>query len=92
MIHQAGNRLAVSGELTMVTVAHLHDLVEPADPGSPVVVDLAEVEVVDSAAVGLLLAWLRQAQARGIELRYSNLPPNLISLARMYGVDGLLAV
>lgn len=92
MIHQEGGRLAVSGPLTMGTVAELHDLVVPADSRSPLVIDLAGVDVVDSAAVGLLLAWLRQAQTRGVELTYRNLPPNLTSLAQMYGVDELLAV
>lgn len=92
MIQQEGGQLAVSGPLTMSTVAELHDLLVPADSRSPLVIDLAGVDVVDSAAVGLLLAWLRQAQARGIGLTYRNLPPNLTSLAQMYGVDELLAV
>lgn len=49
-------------------------------------VDLAEAIEVDSAALSLLLEWLRQAQARGTSLVFSNLPANLISLATLYGI------
>lgn len=92
MIQYEKGRVSVSGRLTMETVAALHGQGVPADAVSPLVVDLSAVEAVDSAAIGLLLAWLRQAQARRIELRYENLPPNLTSLAQMYGVAAWLPV
>lgn len=92
MIEREGNLLHVSGALTMETVAALRDLDVSADASSPWVIDLAKVETVDSAAVGLLLAWLRQAQERGVTLSYKNLPANLTSLAQMYGVAELLPV
>ncbi|MBI5919100.1 MAG: STAS domain-containing protein [Nitrosomonadales bacterium] len=93
MIQREGDRLKVSGDLTMATVAALHDGLGPVAPGAAaLVVDLSEVGVVDSAAVGLLLAWLRQAQKSSVELRFENLPQNLTSLAQMYGVAELLSV
>jgi len=54
-------------------------------------IDLSQVAVVDSVAVALLLAWRRAARARGAELDFGRLPPNLDSLAQLYGVDALLA-
>ncbi len=92
MIEREGNLLHVSGALTMETVAALRDLDVSVDETSALVIDLAKVETVDSAAVGLLLAWLRQAQERGVTLSYTNLPANLTSLAQMYGVAELLPV
>lgn len=92
MIEREGNLLHVSGALTMETVAALRDLDVSVDETSALVIDLAKVETVDSAAVGLLLAWLRQAQERGVILSYTNLPSNLVSLAQMYGVAELLPV
>ncbi len=92
MIEREGNLLHVSGALTMETVAALRDLDVSVDETSALVIDLAKVETVDSAAVGLLLAWLRQAQERGVTLSYTNLPVNLTSLAQMYGVAELLPV
>jgi len=55
------------------------------------VIDLSQVVAVDSAAVALLLAWRRAAGARGAALDFGRLPPNLDSLAQLYGVDALLA-
>lgn len=92
MIKREGNLIHVSGALTMETVAAMRDLDLPAEATGPVVVDLAAVEGLDSAAVSLLLAWLRQAQARGLTLCYKNLPANLTSLAQMYGVADMLPV
>jgi phospholipid transport system transporter-binding protein len=52
--------------------------------------DLAAVAEVDSAAVAMLLEWQRQAQARGGRLVLSGVPVDIASLAKLYGVDGLL--
>jgi phospholipid transport system transporter-binding protein len=54
------------------------------------VVDLAAVTEVDSSAVASLLAWQRAARQQGRALRLVNLPASVQSLARLYGVDGLI--
>ena len=53
-------------------------------------VDFSGVEAVDSAAVSMLLGWERAAQRGKRELRVLNLPDDLLSLARLYGVADLL--
>ena len=53
-------------------------------------VDFAQVESVDSAAVSMLLGWERAAQRSGRALHVTGLPEDLLSLARLYGVDKLL--
>lgn len=53
-------------------------------------IDLAQLTVVDSAAVATLLAWQRAARALGHSLVFSNPPANLQSLVRLYGVADLL--
>ncbi|MES2934881.1 MAG: STAS domain-containing protein [Pseudomonadota bacterium] len=58
--------------------------------GGQVEIDLAPVTVVDSAAVAVLLAWQRAATARGARLLIKNVPANLQSLAKLYGVADLL--
>jgi phospholipid transport system transporter-binding protein len=50
------------------------------------VVDLAQVEAVDSSALSLMLAWLRTAQRSNVKLAFVNTPDNLLSLAELYGV------
>jgi len=53
-------------------------------------VDFSEVESVDSAAISMLLGWSRAAQRAQRDLRVRNLPEDLLSLARLYGVADLL--
>jgi phospholipid transport system transporter-binding protein len=83
------NTLRLSGPLTLNTVKSLFDRGLPQGQSS-LVVDLSAVEAVDSAAVSLLLSWLREAQRRNITLCFNSIPENLMSLARLYGVADLL--
>ncbi|MBU1426965.1 MAG: STAS domain-containing protein [Gammaproteobacteria bacterium] len=53
-------------------------------------VDLAQVEAADSAAVSMLLSWLRSAQRHDAKLTFVNVPDNLRSLADLYGVADAL--
>ena len=57
---------------------------------SEMLVDLAQLEKVDSSAVSLMLVWLREAQRNKMNLRFANVPGNLLSLAKLYGVAELL--
>ena len=52
--------------------------------------DLRNLEAVDSGAVSVMLAWRRAAQKAGQPLHLKNLPPNLKSLTKLYGVCDLL--
>ncbi len=53
-------------------------------------IDLEGVTEVDSSAVSLLLEWRREAGRHGRSVRFVNLPPNLTSLAKLYGVTEML--
>ncbi len=55
-----------------------------------VILDLSGVTEVDSAAVSLLFEWRRAALAADRSIRYVNLPENLTSLAKLYGVTELV--
>jgi phospholipid transport system transporter-binding protein len=71
-----------------VTMAHATSLLEQGGAlfdGDEAVVDLGQVTDVDSSAVSLMLEWLRRGGSRQ-RLRFVNLPPNLVSLANLYGV------
>lgn len=90
MITRVDDCLQVSGRLTMETVNALFGAT--LEPGAKRVleVDLGQVEAVDSAAVSLLLSWLRRSQRNNVSLCFSRAPENLLSLARLYGVAELL--
>jgi phospholipid transport system transporter-binding protein len=53
-------------------------------------VDLAGVEVFDSAAVAVLIALARRAAGEGRALRFTRLPEGLRALADLYGVEEIL--
>ena len=90
MIRREGRRILVSGPVTLANVAavveegrrHLEEGVRA--------VDLGEVTELDSSLIAAMLAWLRDAKARGRELAFENLPDSVRTLARLYGVDGLI--
>lgn len=90
MIQREGDSLRVSGRLTMDSIgASFNESMQPLD-GKDWTIDLALVEEADSAAVSLLLAWLRNAQRYEAKLNFINVPDNLHSLADLYGVADAL--
>lgn len=86
MITRDGNRLLVSGDLTMATASKVFGAGLQSTEASSLVIDLAQVQAVDSSAVSLMLSWLREAQRNNIQVCFANVPDNLLSLARLYSV------
>lgn len=84
------HEMAVSGGLTMETVPALFETGLQHLTSQDLRVDFSQVEAVDSAAVSMLLGWARAAQHGQRDLRVLNLPDDLLSLARLYGVADLL--
>jgi phospholipid transport system transporter-binding protein len=82
-------------DATSVTNANADDLLAAGSAAiarGEFAFDLSAVREVDSAAVALLLAWQRQAIAAGGRLLLAGVPADVVSLARLYGVDGLLGL
>lgn len=90
MIRQEGDRLLVSGRLTIETVPVLFETGLQHLASENFLVDFSQVEAVDSSAVSMLLGWSRAAQRAHHDLRVTGLPEDLLSLARLYGVAELL--
>ncbi|HTO48745.1 MAG TPA: STAS domain-containing protein [Burkholderiales bacterium] len=90
MPRREGNRLFLDGDLTVDTVAGVLADTSLKDRSATEVVDFAAVTEVDSAAIALAIAWLREARAAGRPLRFENLPPAMGKLARLYAVADLI--
>ena len=90
MIRRDGERMVVDGALTLAHVAALLDEGKAAIGAGVRRVDLAGVGELDSSALALLLAWLREARRLGHELSFANFPEGLTTIARLYGVAELL--
>ena len=58
--------------------------------GGDATIDLSAVTRCDTAALACVLAWLRAAQVGGRKLALVSVPADLVSLARLYGVDHLI--
>ena len=85
-MQREGGLLRVSGRLTMEAIGAIFgEAMQPLE-GKDWTVDLAQVEAADSAAVSMLLGWLRNAQHHEAKLTFVNVPENLRSLAELYGV------
>ena len=90
MISCEDGRCKVSGPMTIRTAAVLLEEGSRLLSNGGVAVDLSGVTEVDSAAVSLLLEWRRAALRRNQRIEFLNLPDNLKSLAKLYGVTDLL--
>ena len=76
--------------MTLTSVTYLLDEARQRFQGPEIRVDLSGVTQADSAAVGMLLAWVRDASTRGCSIRFENLNENLRSLIALYGVGELI--
>lgn len=94
-IRQDGSgRFKLEGELSFVSVqaAMKKSVGIFAEPAEKRVIDLAGITKADSAGLALLLEWLRLASQHGVDLHYVNLPPQLLAMAHVAGVDEILII
>jgi len=90
VIERDDGRLVVRGRLTIATVPAIFETGLHHLTSEDLLVDFSQIEAVDSAAVSMLLGWLRAARRSQRTLRITGLPDDLLSLAHLYGVADLL--
>ena len=54
-------------------------------------VDLRDVTRADSAGLALLVEWLRESESAGNEIVFVNVPDQLLSIARVCGLEEILS-
>lgn len=86
----SSEKMMVSGDVTMETVPALFAQGLQQLSSNDLVVDLSKTQAVDSAAVSMLLAWQRAAQSGQRALQIVDIPEDLLSLAKLYGVEEML--
>jgi phospholipid transport system transporter-binding protein len=91
MIERDGNVLRLPAAMTLANASALRAAIGTWPSGGELVMDLAGVKEVDSSALSLLFEWQRQAASSMTRIHYRNIPANLQSLAKLYGVTDLLA-
>jgi phospholipid transport system transporter-binding protein len=91
MIVRQGNRVQISGPVTLENVATL--VAESAVfEGESVIVDLSGLSAADSSALSLMLEWARRFGGAGKRIEFANLSAGLRSLAELYGVLDLIPI
>lgn len=85
-------RVHLSGELSFQTVpsffAANQDLFNRG--GHDLYVDLDGITRADSAGIALLIEWQRQALLQKRSISFHNIPSQLLSIARLSGVETVL--
>lgn len=90
MIQVSGERVEVSGPMTMAGASVLLAEGEAAISASASVFDLSAVTEMDSSCLAVIFGWMRAARDAGKTVTLANPPQNLLSLAEVYGVSDLL--
>lgn len=85
-------RLHLTGELSMETVPGLLAQRQSFAGGDELTIDLEGVERADSAGVALLVWWQREANLSQRKIAFENIPPQMLAIARVSGVDELLTL
>lgn len=90
MIRDAGDRIEVSGPLTLGKAREMLESGSALITRPEITFDLSRVKEVDSSGLTVVFGWVRAAKSQGKVARISNPPQNLLSLAELYGVTELL--
>ena len=78
----------VQGRLTFATTPEFVHRFEALT--GDVVIDLKQVELADSAGLAMLVEWAMQAEKKDMNMSFSNIPIQVLAMARVSGLDEIL--
>lgn len=85
--------MLVTGVLVFASVVELLAKCEHFFAGrEELIFDLREVNHTDSSGLALLLELLDRGSAQGVSIRFRNMPPSLLGIARLSNAEQLLPV
>ncbi len=88
---RGNGRFAVLGDLSFQTAAMvLEESKSLFDEYASIELDLAGVKRADSAGLALLLEWVNWARNHVREIRFQNIPRQLVSIAQISEVEEML--
>ncbi|WP_411726494.1 lipid asymmetry maintenance protein MlaB [Methyloglobulus sp.] len=88
IVNEGSGRFIVDGDLTFSamdkkTVSSFAFLTTTKQ----VTLDLGGVGNADSAGLALMIEWVKHARSKRVQLRFRNIPEQLLNLAKLSGVD-----
>lgn len=88
IIDQGAGNFIIDGDLTFSTIDR--QTVKSfafLKKAKHVTIDLSRVSSTDSAGLALMIEWIKYARDHKIQLRFKNIPEQLLNLARLSGFD-----
>jgi len=94
---QAGGVFLLSGELSFSSVPGVlresqKSLASCMGSGIGIAIDLQAVGRSDSAGIALLVEWARSARRQNSEITFLNIPPQMLALTRLSGLEAVLGL
>ncbi|WP_341327562.1 STAS domain-containing protein [Methylotuvimicrobium sp. KM2] len=85
---QSPGIFSVAGDLTFVSIdKKTVESLAFLKSAPSVTIDLAQVTNTDSGGLALLIEWIKFARDNRIELKFRNIPEQLLTLAKLSGLE-----
>jgi phospholipid transport system transporter-binding protein len=85
------NQWQLSGDLTIEKIPAIIDLINKQKLDKKTTIAFSKVTSVDTSTLSLIFELQRQAKKTKSHFIFKNLPKNLNSLAKLYGVEDLVS-
>jgi len=85
------NDWSMNGDITLNQVPNIMKLTISHEWKNSISIDLINVKEVDTSLLGLIFEWKRQAKKNNKTVKIKNTPANLLSLAKLYGVEEFIS-
>lgn len=90
IVHEGAGCYTIDGDLTFAamdkkTVSSFGFL----STAKQITLDFGKVGNADSAGLALMLEWIKHARTKRVQLRFINLPAQILSLAKLCGLDDM---
>ena len=90
MVECDASQCKIAGDITVACAAALLTEITPHIADKIPSLDFSGVGQVDSTVLALMFSCMREAQQQNYSLRFSGFPPNITTLAELYGITTLL--
>ena len=85
------NNWIISGDVTLIQGPSIMKFTNDYEWKNSISIDLVEVKEVDTSLLGLIFELKRQAKRYNKTVKIKNTPANLLSLAKLYGVEEFIS-
>ena len=81
----------LSGDLTIEKIPTIIDLINKQKADKKTTINFSKVTSIDTSTLSLIFELQREAKKNQSHFTFKNLPKNLNSLAKLYGVEDLVS-